>query len=332
MIEIKNLHKQFHLNNTIINAVDDVTLSIEEGDIYGIIGYSGAGKSTLIRCLNLLEKYDSGEVIVAGEELKSLSKSQLLKKRESIGMIFQHFNLLQSSTVYENIASPLKNTKGYSKEAIKQRVHELLKLVDLEDKINAYPSQLSGGQKQRVAIARALSRHCSILLCDEATSALDPNTTHSILSLLKKINQELGVTIVLITHQMEVVKTICNKIAVMENGKVVEKGNLLDVFFSPTHPTTKQFVEQSQYPDELESVLKNHEHVYSLSFVGEVVDQPILSNLQKQLDINVNILFGNIEFLVGRKIGNMIVELTGTQIQEAISVLKKQGVQVKEIK
>ena len=290
MIEVKNLKKQFKGTHSTVTAIDDVSLNVEKGDIYGIIGYSGAGKSTLIRCLNLLEVYDSGTVTVEGRELKSLSKKELLKKRESIGMIFQHFNLLQSSNVYENIASPLKNSKKYSKVEIKNRVHELLKLVGLEDKEKSYPKELSGGQKQRVAIARALSRDCKILLCDEATSALDPNTTKSILQLLKKINRELGVTIVLITHQMEVVKAICNKIAVMEHGKIVESGNILEIFSKPTHSTTKEFVLESLYSHEVFDVIKEREvkgKVYSISFIGDVVDEPILSETQKNYDIIV---------------------------------------------
>ncbi len=327
MIELKNVSKSFYSKDQVIKAVDDVSLKIEKKDIYGIIGYSGAGKSTLIRCLNLLEEYDSGEIYVAGEELKSLSKSNLLKKREKIGMIFQHFHLLQSQNVYNNIANVLKHTKGFPKNKIKERVLEVLKLVDLEDKIYAYPNQLSGGQKQRVAIARALSRDCNILLCDEATSALDPNTTKSILQLLKKINETLGVTIVLITHQMEVVKAICNKVAVMENGKFIESGEVLEVFSNPTSTTTKQFVEENR--GEVISLLKeSHDEIYQISFIGDVVDEPILSNIQKQLDVYVNILLGNIEVLGNKKIGNVIAEITGNDKEKAINALLEKGLKV----
>lgn len=332
MIIVRNLKKSFINKNSVINAIDDVSFEVEKGDVFGIIGFSGAGKSTLIRCLNLLEVYDEGEVIIDGRELKSLTKRELLKERESIGMIFQHFNLLQSSTVYENIASPLKNTKGYTREQIKNRVRELLKLVDLEDKENSYPSQLSGGQKQRVAIARALSRDCKLLLCDEATSALDPNTTKSILQLLKKINRELNVTIVLITHQMEVVKTICNRVAIMEKGKFVESGDLIEIFSNPKHPTTGDFVLESSYSSELSDILKDHTNkIYSISFVGDIVDEPILANTQREFNVDINILFGNIELLSGRKVGNVIVEILGENSKDAIKKLEEKGLKVREV-
>ncbi|MCI5997660.1 MAG: ATP-binding cassette domain-containing protein [Peptoniphilaceae bacterium] len=334
MIEIKNVTKKFETKQGLLKAVDDVTLTIEKGDIYGIIGYSGAGKSTLIRCLNLLEVYDEGSVTVDGKELKSLSKKELLKERESIGMIFQNFNLLQSSNVYENIASPLKNSKKYSKSEIKKRVYHLLNLVGLEDKEKAYPSELSGGQKQRVAIARALSRDCKVLLCDEATSALDPNTTKSILKLLKKINKELNVTIVLITHQMEVVKSICNKIAIMEKGKVVESGNILEIFSNPTCETTKEFILESLYSQEIHDVIrtrKNKENIFSISFTGELVDDPVLSDIQKKYDISVNILFGSIEFISGKKVGNLIVEILGENSKNAICEIENRGTKVRKI-
>lgn len=334
MIEIKNVTKKFETKQGLLKAVDDVTLTIEKGDIYGIIGYSGAGKSTLIRCLNLLEVYDEGSVTVDGKELKSLSKKELLKERESIGMIFQNFNLLQSSNVYENIASPLKNSKKYSKSEIKKRVYNLLNLVGLEDKEKAYPSELSGGQKQRVAIARALSRDCKVLLCDEATSALDPNTTKSILKLLKKINKELNVTIVLITHQMEVVKSICNKIAIMEKGKVVESGNILEIFSNPTCETTKGFVLESLYSQEIYDVIrtrKNKDNIFSISFTGELVDDPVLSDIQKKYDISVNILFGSIEFISGKKVGNLIVEILGENFKNAICEIEKREAKVRKI-
>lgn len=334
MIEIKNVTKKFETKQGLLKAVDDVTLTIEKGDIYGIIGYSGAGKSTLIRCLNLLEVYDEGSVTVDGKELKSLSKKELLKERESIGMIFQNFNLLQSSNVYENIASPLKNSKKYSKSEIKKRVYHLLNLVGLEDKEKAYPSELSGGQKQRVAIARALSRDCKVLLCDEATSALDPNTTKSILKLLKKINKELNVTIVLITHQMEVVKSICNKIAIMEKGKVVESGNILEIFSNPTCETTKEFILESLYSQEIHDVIrtrKNKENIFSISFTGELVDDPVLSDIQKKYDISVNILFGSIEFISGKKVGNLIVEILGENLKNAICEIENRGTKVRKI-
>lgn len=328
MIEIKNLTKKFKIDKGYINAVDNVSLTIEKGDIFGIIGYSGAGKSTFIRCLNLLEDYDSGSVIVDGKELKSLEKKELLKLRQNIGMIFQSFNLLNSVNVYENIAIPLRNTKKYNKEEINLRVLKFLKLVGLEEKVKAYPNELSGGQKQRVAIARALSLDCKILLCDEATSALDPNTTKSILNLLKKINKEFSVTIVLITHQMEVIKTICNKIAVMESGKIVESGDILEIFSNPFAKITKGLIFESLYSKELEEVLKSKKDlndIFSIFFVGDLVEEPVLSTIQKKYDVDVNILFGNIEFVLGKKLGNLIVEITGKDIEKAILEIKEKA-------
>lgn len=254
MIEIKNLTKTFSGKDGCLHAVDDVSLSIDEGEIFGIVGYSGAGKSTLVRCINLLEMPDSGELSISGFgsvrisdgkasylapggiQPQKLKEAQLKSLRRGVGMIFQHFNLLDRNTVFENVAYPLMHT-GRSKEQIKQRVLELLELVDLGDKVNSYPSELSGGQKQRVAIARALANNPRILLSDEATSALDPDATESILKLLKDLNRKLKITIVLITHEMAVVKTICDRVAVMEKGKVVEQGNVYDVFSSPFSPS-----------------------------------------------------------------------------------------------
>ena len=328
MIEIKNLTKKFKTDVGFINAVDDVSLTVEQGDIFGIIGYSGAGKSTLIRCFNLLEKYDQGSVTVEGKELKSLAKKDLLKLRQNMGMIFQSFNLLNSANVFDNIAIPLKNTKKFTKDEINKRVLKFLKLVDLEEKQNAYPNELSGGQKQRVAIARALSLDCKILLCDEATSALDPKTTKSILNLLKKINKEFKVTIVLITHQMEVIKTICNKIAVMEKGKIIESGNILDVFLNPKATTTKNLVFESLYSKELYDILqdkKDLENIFSIFFIGDLVEEPVLSTIQKKYDVDVNILFGNIELILGKKLGNLIVEITGKDLDKAILEIKEKA-------
>lgn len=328
MIEIKNLTKKFKTDVGFINAVDDVSLTVEQGDIFGIIGYSGAGKSTLIRCFNLLEKYDQGSVTVEGKELKSLAKKDLLKLRQNMGMIFQSFNLLNSANVFDNIAIPLKNTKKFTKDEINKRVLKFLKLVDLEEKQNAYPNELSGGQKQRVAIARALSLDCKILLCDEATSALDPKTTKSILNLLKKINKEFKVTIVLITHQMEVIKTICNKIAVMEKGKIIESGNILDVFSNPKTTTTKNLVFESLYSKELYDILqdkKDLENIFSIFFIGDLVEEPVLSTIQKKYDVDVNILFGNIELILGKKLGNLIVEITGKDLDKAILEIKEKA-------
>ncbi len=244
MISIKNIVKQYGKDDQIVKALNDVTLNIDKGEIYGVIGLSGAGKSTLIRTLNRLEEVDSGQVVIDGEDMKTLSPKALRDRRKKIGMIFQHFHLLSSRTVSENIAFPLE-IAGWKKDEIKSRVAELLDLVGLPEKADVYPNQLSGGQKQRVAIARALANKPKLLLSDESTSALDPITTRSILSLLQRINQDLGVTIVLITHEMEVIKQICTKVAVMDDGKVIEKGSVASVLKNPKSSVTKAFLGDS---------------------------------------------------------------------------------------
>ncbi|MCI6276418.1 MAG: ATP-binding cassette domain-containing protein [Clostridium sp.] len=334
MIEIRNCNKTFKTDGREVQALKNVNLNIEEGDIYGIIGYSGAGKSTLIRCINLLEKPDEGDVVVEGKSLISLGKRELREVRKDIGMIFQHFNLMNSISVYENIAAPLKNHTGLGKREIDEKVKELLKIVDLEDKIKAYPSQLSGGQKQRVAIARALSVNPKILLCDEATSALDPNTTKSILKLIKKINDEMGITVVIITHQMEVVKSICNKVAIMEKGEVVEKGDLISIFSDPKTTIAKDFIAQTMHTDEfLEKVQDAKKNLFKISFVGDITDTPLISNAMKASRATINILYGNIEKLCDSMIGNLIVEIRGTEseVQDTIDYLSENGAKVEVV-
>ncbi len=241
MIRIEGLCKVFNAENGNVEALKDINLTIERGYIYGIIGLSGAGKSTLVRCLNRLEEPTKGKIYIENQDILELDSSELLKLRRKIGMIFQHFNLLSRSNCYKNIAFPLE-ISNHDKVYIEKRVHELLELVDLKDKKSAFPSQLSGGQKQRVAIARALATKPHILLCDEATSALDPATTKSILQLIKSINKELNITVVVITHQMEVIKEICNKVAVMSGGSIVEEGDTYKVFSNPEHQVTKNFI------------------------------------------------------------------------------------------
>ena len=241
LINLKHITKTFNTKDGDVHAVKDVSLQIDEGQIYGIIGFSGAGKSTLVRCINLLEKPEHGEVIFDGKDLLKITEKELRIERQKMGMIFQHFNLMKSRTVYENIAFPLRHLK-MDKEQIDKRVMELLELIDLVERKDSYPSQLSGGQKQRVAIARALATKPKVLLCDEATSALDPHTTQSILQLIKKINKELKLTVVMITHEMAVVKEICDRVAVMENGRVVEEGDIVTVFAHPQMPVTKNFI------------------------------------------------------------------------------------------
>ena len=266
MIKVEHTNKTFSGKYGEVHALQDVSIHVEKGDIYGIIGFSGAGKSTLLRLVNGLETPDSGTVMVHDQDLGSLKKAELRKLRRKIGMVFQQFNLLDSKTVFHNIALPLILEKA-PKDVIEEKVNEVLRFVELEDKKDTYVSQLSGGQKQRVGIARALTTTPDILLCDEATSALDPQTTESILKLLKKINKEMGVTILLITHQMQVVQMICNKVAVMENGKVVESGSVLDVFGKPQALVTKRFVQtviNDQIPESIVSLVKEQKEHFQV--------------------------------------------------------------------
>ena len=284
MIKVEHTNKTFSGKYGEVHALQDVSIHVEKGDIYGIIGFSGAGKSTLLRLVNGLETPDSGTVMVHDQDLGSLKKAELRKLRRKIGMVFQQFNLLDSKTVFHNIALPLILEKA-PKDVIEKKVNEVLRFVELEDKKDTYVSQLSGGQKQRVGIARALTTTPDILLCDEATSALDPQTAESILKLLKKINKEMGVTILLITHQMQVVQMICNKVAVMENGKVVESGSVLDVFGKPQALVTKRFVQtviNDQIPESIVSLVKEqkeHFQVERLKFIGSSVKRPVISDI-----------------------------------------------------
>lgn len=287
-----------------MTAVKDVNLTIEDGDIFGIIGFSGAGKSTLVRCMNLLERPTSGEVIVNGTDLMQLSRKELLAARKKIGMIFQQFNLLSQRTVAANVRYPLE-IEGVAKAEADKRVAELLELVDLADKAKAYPAQLSGGQKQRVAIARALASQPRIILCDEATSALDPITTRSILELLKSLNSQLGVTIVVITHEMRVVEQICNHVAVMSEGEIKEQGIVRDVFLHPTSETARKLINPAQGDEPLaldESTLR-------LAFTGEESGAPVISDMTVQCDVMVNILSAKTENIGGKPFGQMLIQL-----------------------
>ncbi|MDI9518428.1 MAG: ATP-binding cassette domain-containing protein [Erysipelotrichaceae bacterium] len=299
MIELRNIVKTFNTKNLNIHAVNDVSVTIEDGEIFGIVGYSGAGKSTLVRIINQLEKQTSGTLIINGEDISKLSNNQLRKKRQKIGMIFQHFNLLWSRTVFKNIELPLE-IAGVDKETREKRVVELIKLVGLDGREDSYPSELSGGQKQRVGIARALANDPNILLCDEATSALDPETTESILDLLSKINDELGITIVLITHQMEVVQRICQRVAIMSDGYIVELGSVKDVFARPKHEVTKRFVQNidsgkniDRLQKELKALYPNGE-IMRLTFMGGNSDKPIIAGAIKKTGLLVSILDSNI--------------------------------------
>ena len=316
MIQIDHAIKTFAEGSQAVHALRDVSLKVEKGDIYGIVGFSGAGKSTLLRLVNGLEKPDSGSVMVAGQDLSRLDHKELKNLRRRIGMVFQQFNLLEGKTVKHNVAIPL-HLAGTPNKEIDQRVKEVLKFVELEDKENAYVSQLSGGQKQRVGIARALATRPDILLCDEATSALDPQTTESILLLLRKVNREMGVTILLITHQMQVIQMICNKVAVMEYGKIVEEGSVLDVFGTPKEEVTKRFVRtviNDQIPEKFISVVrdeKRNQQVERLKFIGDSVREPLIANLCRMNGLEVNILGATIQEMQGSVMSVFILQLIG---------------------
>lgn len=334
LIEIINLSKSFNDGKRTINAVDNVTLKINQGEIFGIIGLSGAGKSTLIRCLNRLEEPDSGKILIEGVELTSLNTENLRKERKDMGMIFQHFNLLSQKTVFDNIAFPLQLEKKNKKE-IENKVDELLRYVGLEDKKYNYPSQLSGGQKQRVAIARSLANNPKILLSDEGTSALDPQTTESILNLLKRIRDEFGITIVMITHQMEVVKDICDRVAIMEDGKVIEEDTVENVFRDPKTKTARNFIDslQGNVQEEIINPKNFKGKIIRLSFLGDSANKPIVSKVIKNFNIDINILSGNINKLQLSSVGHLILELIGEdeEINRAISFLENENVHVEVI-
>jgi len=337
MIELKHITKIFQEEGRATTALSDVSLKVSEGKIVGVIGESGAGKSTLIRCVNLLECPTSGEVYVDGDNLMLLSSSELTKARRNIGMIFQHFNLLASRTVSENIAFPLELDKT-PKTNIKARVEELLKLVGLENKANEYPSNLSGGQKQRVAIARALARNPKVLLCDEATSALDPATTHSILALLKDINKQMSITILLITHEMEVVKSICDEVAVLNNGELIEQGTISAIFSHPKSELTQQLIASSirmQIPlDYVERLSPQpgpgKNLLITLEISGQSMANAALSEVARLFQTNSNIVCAQIDYIGGVKFGIMLIELIGEVDKElqAVAFFKDKNIKV----
>lgn len=333
MISIEGLCKTYRGSEGNTEALKDINLRIEKGDIFGIIGLSGAGKSTLIRCINRLEEPTGGSIFIEGRDIVRLNESELRDMRRSIGMIFQHFNLLSRKNCRENIAFPLKIMK-YDKKQIDRRVDELLEIVDLKDKNQSYPSQLSGGQKQRVAIARALATNPKILLCDEATSALDPNTTSSILKLLKHINETLGITIVMITHQMEVIKEVCNKVAVISEGRIVEQGATYDVFSKPSHAVTKSFIRDVSLNIDRNTVddLQNTE-IVRITFLDHKAKEPLIYKIIRNHDVEVNILSGQMSSMQGRTYGNLVVGLRGPdeKINGAITYLKDEGIIVEEM-
>ncbi len=342
MIRLENVSKTFTDSNKEVHAVNNVILTINDGDIFGIIGFSGAGKSTLVRCINLLEKPTDGKVFVDDAEITALSGKELRKARKKIGMIFQHFNLMPSRTIFGNVAYPLRGS-GLSKEEIKEKVHHLLELVGISEKENAFPSQLSGGQKQRVAIARALANDPNILLCDEATSALDPQTTKSILKLLQQLNQTLGITVVVITHEMAVVKEICNRVAVMDHGDVVEEGEVFHVFASPKEPLTRSFIKTTSNLQKIEELIaadspvvatKKGELIVRLSYVEKNTSEPLISTVTQKFGIILNIVFADVEIVQNAPIGGTVAIVSGesSRIDEALQYLRDKNVGVEVIK
>lgn len=329
MITLKDITKEYLNNGRSFKAVDSVSLTIDKGEIFGFIGYSGAGKSTLVRCINLLERPDSGDVIIDGVSMMSLGEKALREQRKNIGMIFQHFNLMASRTIEDNVMLALENS-NLNKEEKRKRARDLLELVGIEGKKNAYPTQLSGGQKQRVAIARALANNPSILLCDEATSALDPQTTQTILELLKKLNRELGLTIIMITHEMHVIKSLCHRVAIMEQGKVKEVDTITSIFTKPQADITKEFVESTSNirsifelidsnPDSLNII--DGDILVKLTFTQDNTSEAILSSLSKEYDIDASILFANVEVVQSKIIGVMVVNMRGLQTRQALDSL-----------
>lgn len=341
MIKLENIHKTFGTGDNRVDAVHNVSLSIEKGAIFGIIGFSGAGKSTLVRCINLLEMPTSGRVTIDNQELTSLSPKELRQARKRIGMIFQHFNLMRSRTVFGNVAYPLRGS-GLSRSEVADKVRKLLRLVGIEDKERAYPSQLSGGQKQRVAIARALANDPKVLLCDEATSALDPQTTNSILQLLKQLNRQLGITVVVITHEMAVVKDICDRVAIMEKGQIVEEGEVFSIFANPRQDVTKDFLRTTSNLQKIEELLavdspvtrlRPGELIVRLTYVKKNVSEPLISTVSRNFNIDVNIIFATIEIVQDSPIGGTVAIVTGepASISQAIAYLTEKNVGVEVI-
>ena len=342
MIELTHISKNFASGGRTVHAVQDVSLSIGKGEIFGIIGFSGAGKSTLVRCINLLERPTSCSVTVDGKEMTALSARELRQARKKIGMIFQHFNLMPSRTVFGNVAYPLRGS-GLSGEQIADKVHRLLELVGIGDKAEAYPKQLSGGQKQRVAIARALANDPNVLLCDEATSALDPQTTKAILRLLKNLNEKLGITVVIITHEMAVVKEICDRVAVMEHGRVVEQGEVFNVFADPRQEITRSFIHTTSNLRKIEELieedspvvqLKPGELIVRLSYIQRNVSEPLISTVSRKFDITLNIIFSDIAIVQNAPIGGTVAIISGerAQITQAIAYLIEKNVGVEVIR
>lgn len=333
MLEIQNLTKVYKTKKGTVTGVDNVSLTIDKGEVFGIVGYSGAGKSSLLRCINLLERPTSGSIIVNGQDLTKLKGEQLRKARLKIGMIFQHFYLISQKTVGENIEFALKAAATPPKQ-IKARVKELLEMVGLSEKIDVYPAQLSGGQKQRVGIARALANNPSVLLCDEATSALDPKTTVSILRLLKKINRELNITIILITHEMDVVKEICDRMVIMQDGRVIEEGEVYDVFANPVEPLTQEFISSVVSFELPPTILKGVTgKIVKVLFKGDVAGDGVISDMIQSFEVRGNFLHGTIEYIQEKPLGIFLMELQGQpdNVGRAISYMEGRGAFVEVI-
>lgn len=331
MIEIKGLWKNFITAQGVLTALNDVTMTVEDGEIYGVIGPSGAGKSTLIRALNLLESPDKGNIVINGKDITKLSKKELRNSRKKIGMIFQHFNLLSSRTVRGNISFPLE-IAGIPVFERKRKVEKLIELVGLSDRADHYPSELSGGQKQRVGIARALTNEPELLLSDEATSSLDPESTESVLKLLKKIRDELNLTIILITHEMDVIKKVCDRVAVMEKGRIIEEGKVIDIFVNPRKGLTRSFIRtviDYTLPKGLEKIEQKGKLV-RVSFKGESTHHPLISLLVRQYQVDANILYGRIDDIQGIPFGTLILDLEGNEqsLSNAIDFLQKKELAV----
>lgn len=342
MIRLEHVTKTFQTRDGDVHAVKDVSLDIAEGQIFGIIGFSGAGKSTLVRCMNLLERPEEGKVIFDGKNLLDLDAAGLRHARQKMSMIFQHFNLMRSRTVYENIALPLRMEKR-PKEEIDKKVMELLDLIDLVERRDSYPSQLSGGQKQRVAIARALATDPKVLLCDEATSALDPQTTQSILHLIRRINRERNITVVVITHEMLVVKEICDRVAVMEAGRVVETNDLVPIFINPIEEITRNFINTTNESAKIQELLdtghpltrlEENQQLVRLTYTPENAAEPIISRLAEKLGVESSIIFGNIEVIRDEPIGTIVTKMTGSdqQLKDALALCREAGIRTEVMK
>ncbi|MBK1872368.1 methionine ABC transporter ATP-binding protein [Marinobacter sp. 1-3A] len=335
MIVFNQVQKSYQVDGRAIPALHPTDMTIENGEVFGIVGHSGAGKSTLVRLINLLEPPTGGEILIDDENITRYSAAELRAFRRKVGMIFQHFNLLSSKTVSDNIAFPMKLAGIYSKMEIRDRVQELLDRVGLADHATKYPSQLSGGQKQRVGIARALACRPTILLCDEATSALDPQTTQSVLRLLSEINKELGLTIVLITHEMDVVRRVCDRVAVMDGGRVVEMGPVSEVFLHPKHPTTRDFVFESESIDSQEmqeDLQKANGRILRLTFKGESTYQPLLGSVARASGVDFSILSGRIDHIKDTPYGQLTLSLIGGDLEAAMTALEAADVHVEVLR